>query len=85
MFNYKVIGINIGNIKNEKESLGIFLKKPINEINKYNKLKTFKEIINGPGEIENQNSSNNIKMNENIESPGLSMNNFNEIKTIKKN
>ena len=84
LFNYKVIGINIGNIKNEKESLGIFLKKPINEINKYNKLKTFKEIINGPGEIENQNSSINIKMNENIESPELSMNNFNEIKTIKK-
>ena len=68
-----------------KENLGIFLKEPINEINKYNELKTFKEIINGPGKIENQNNNNYIKKNENIESSGFPMNNFNELKTIKKN
>ena len=62
--NNKVIGIYAGNYEVQKEGLGIFLKEPINKMNKYNEFKTFKEIINGPGKIEigNNGNQNNNKV-----------------------
>jgi hypothetical protein len=63
--NNKVIGIYAGNYKFQKEGLGIFLKEPINKMNKYNEFKTFKEIINGPGKIEIGNNGNQNNINNN--------------------